>query len=452
MSEFAVNDTGNVAYLPHAQATVVMKGFPSVKGTPTGPGDLGLAPISPSVRPMLTPGNELISFWGEGNDYPQKIIELASKSTIIPQALGDKAALWVADGIMATANRQSDEELDDPEIWNFLNNIKTERYLLESSLDMAWWWNAFPDMILSRNREKINELNNNETAYCRWGRMDPRTGELSKVYMNANWPEASATDADTLVFPAINPYRSNSIDLLRAGKEFRYIYPLNLPSPGRSYMQLAPWDAVRSSGWLDYLASIPQFKKFGMTNRMALRYHIEVPAEYWPRVYEERWEKADLGGKMAIRNEFLAALTESLAGAANANKAVLTDKWINDVTGVEFGVVINVLDDKEKDGRFNEDYSDGQANLLYALGTDPSLFGFQSKDIQRSGGSDKRQAFDIFIAKSKPYRSRLLEPLKFIAQYNGWIKKYPYLTFKFRDTLLTTLDTGASTKENKTPA
>jgi len=106
-------------------------------------------------------------------------------------------------------------------------------------------------------------------------------------------------------------------------------------------------------------------------------------------------------------------------------------------------VKITVLDDKEKDGKYNEDYSDGQANLLYALGTDPSLFGFQSKDIQRSGGSDKSQSFNIFIAKSSPYRSRILEPLKFIAEYNGWTKRFPRLTFKFDDTLMKNLSTGA---------
>lgn len=451
MSEFKLNDAGNVAYFPTAKATVVLKGFPSLSNTARTPGDLGAAPTSPVVRPMLTPGDEQICFWGDNNDYPQKMIELAAKSTIIPQALADKAALWVAGGVIATVDKNSDQEVDDQEIFDFLNDTTFERYLIECSSDVSWWWNAFPELILSRNRAKINQLHNNETAYCRWGRMNPKTGALDTVYMNANWPVASALDADTQKYSVISPYQSDRVDWVRMGNQFKYIYPLNFPSPGKSYMQLAPWDAVRASGWLDYLAAIPQFKKFGMINKMALRYHIEVPAEYWPRVYEERWEKANYDGKVAIRNEFLNALTESLTNVENANKAVMTDKWIDD-QGKEHGIVINVLDDKEKDNKYNEDYSDGQANLLYALGTDPSLFGFQSKDIQRSGGSDKTQAFNIFIAKNAPYRSRILEPLKFIAEYNGWKKRFPRLTFKFRDMELTTLDTGGSTKQTPTAA
>ncbi|UHG93439.1 hypothetical protein [Spirosoma oryzicola] len=449
MSEVTLNDAGNIALLPAARAVVSLKGFPTVKGTPTSPAELGVMPTEPVKRRMLSPGDDKITFWGEGNDYPQKIIELASKSTIIPQAIADKAALWVAGGVMATASLNSDEEIDDDEIYNFLTDTTFERYLLEASVDMGWWWNGFPEFCMSRDRKKINQLHNNETAYCRWGRMDERTGALDKVYLNANWPEATADDADTELIRAISPYRSDRIEWVRGQKDPKFIYPLCFPSPGKSYYQLPAWDAVRTSGWLDYLASIPQFKKFGMVNKMALRYHIEVPEEYWERVYGERWTESNFDAKRAIRDEFLKGMTESLTNVENANKAILTDKWFDDNKN-ELGVVIHVLDDKEKDNKYNEDYSDGQANLLYALGTDPSLFGFQSKDIQRSGGSDKNQAYNIFIAKSTPYRSRILEPLKFIAEYNGWKKRFPRLTFKFRDTVMTPQSTGATTAKQET--
>lgn len=450
MSEYKVNEAGNIAYFPAAKAVVSLKGFPTPKGTPSTPAELGARPTDPVIRTMNVPGDDLICYWGEGNDYPQKIIKLAGKSTIIPQALADKAALWVSGGVMATASLNSEEEIDDDEIYNFLSDTTFERYLLECALDISWWWNSFPEFILSRDRKKINQLHSNEAAYARWGRMNPQTGLLDTVYLNANWPEANATDSDTVRMTAISPYRSDRIDFVRNASEFKFIYPLNFPSPGKSYYQLPAWDAVRESGWLDYLASIPAFKKYGMVNKMSIRYHIEVPAEYWERVYEDRWTNADYAGKKAIRDEFLTSLTASLTNVENANKAILTDKWMDDNKN-ELGIAINVLEDKEKDNKYNEDYSDGQADLLYALGTDPSLFGFQSKDIQRSGGSDKTQAFNIFIAKSTPYRARILEPLKFIAEYNGWKKRYPRLTFKFRDTKMTNLSTGAPTAKVDTP-
>lgn len=443
MSDYQLDTSGRVALMPAASAVVTMRGLPNLQ--------LGATPTLAVQKPALAPGNADITYWGESNDYPQKIIELANKSTIIPQALTDKAALWVAGGIMATPDRNSNVEVDDQEIYDFLNMETTQLYMLECAHDLSWWWNGFPEFILSENRLKILQLHNNETAHCRWGRMDEKTGALNWVYHNANWPDANVSDKETTRIPALNPYRFDRVDWVRNGKDFKYIYPLSFPSPGRATYQLAAWDAARSSGWLDYLAAIPQFKKYGLINSMSLRYHIEVSEDYWPKVYEERWEKADNAGKMAIRDEFLDGMVKSLTNAENAGKAILTDKW-KDHNGEDQGITINVLDDKTKDGKYNEDYSDGQANLLYALGTDPSLFGFQSKDIQRSGGSDKRQAFDIFIAKSTPYRARILSPLRFIAEYNGWTKRYPRLSFKFRDTLLTTLDTGAPTKPNNTPS
>ncbi|RYC69755.1 hypothetical protein [Spirosoma sordidisoli] len=444
MSEVVSNTAGNVAYLPTAKAVVT--GLPALKGVPRSGAELGAAPTQPVVKRMESPGDSLITYWGEANDYPQKVIEIASKSTIIPAAIADKSALWVAGGVIATADKESTEMVDDDEIYKFLTDTTFERYLIECASDVSWWWNAFPEFILSRDRSKINQLHNNETAYCRWGRQNESTGLLDTVYFNANWPNANALDKETEKLTAIDPYLSNRVDWVRTGsKDFKFVYPLSLPSPGKSFYQLAPWDATRTSGWLDYLFSIPQFKKFGMQNKMTLRYHIEVPAEYWSKVYGERWDNGSVADKLAIRDEFLSSMTEKLTNVENANKAVMTDTWFDDQDRGrdQVGIKITVLDDKEKEGKYNEDYSDGQANLLYALGTDPSLFGFQSKDIQRSGGSDKSQSFNIFIAKSTPYRSRILEPLKFIAEYNGWKKRFPRLTFKFDDTLMKNLSTGA---------
>lgn len=451
MSGFQTNDRGNVAFLPAAHAVVTMKGLPSLGKVVSSPAQLGAQPTEPVTRRVLMPGDDSITFWGDGNDFPQRIIELAHKNAIIEQALDDKVALWIGGGVRATADPKSEDMVDDQEIYDFLNDVTFERYLLEVMTDMAWWRNAWPEFILSRDRKTIVQLHNNEAAYCRWGRMNEKTGSLDSVYINANWPQATAQDAETKRIPVINPYRADRVEWVRSQNGFKFIYPLSLPSPGKSYYQVSAWDAARASGWLDVLAAIPQFKKFAMQNQMTIRYHIEVPQEYWENVYGEQWDKADDAGKMSIRDAFLTNLTERLTGVDNANKSVLTDKWY-DHNGNEQRVVINVLDDKTKDGKFNDDYSEGLAALAYAMGIDPALFGFQGKDFSRSGGSDKREAFWIFLSKSAPSRSRALEPLKFIAEYNGWKQRYPRLTFKLEDTILTTLDTGHSTAKTQTPA
>ncbi|WP_128544081.1 hypothetical protein [Larkinella soli] len=456
MSQIQFNENENVAFLPAVQAVVNLPGLALAAGSgrSTAGGVIGALPSEPVRQKVQVPGDERIAYWGDGNDFPQQVIARASKNTVIPATLSKKAALWIGGGVFAAADETSQQPVKDPDIQAFMSNITTKRYLLETALDIAWFVNAFPEFILSKNREKIVQLHANETAYCRWGRMDEKNGEMDRVYLNANWPQATATDPETISLPCINPYRFDRVNWVRGRKDFKFIYPLSYPSPGKSYYQLANWDSARSGGWLDVLEAIPQFKKYAMENQMSIKYHIEVPQEYWSTVYGERWKTANYEGKRAIRDEFLTSLMDRLTNVKNAHKGIITDKWFDIKTQQWQTIVINVLDDKHMEGKYNEDYTEGNANLFYALEYDPTMSGFAggSKMGSRSGGSDKREAFWIFLSQSKPYRDRIIEPFDFVAEYNGWKQRWPELTFKFRDTLLTTLDTGHSTADVNTPA
>ncbi len=442
-----LSEQGNVAYLPAVGAVVTMRGLPPLPDRlPAG----GAAPTKAIIKPENTPGYDDVVSWGAGNDFPQQIIRLIEQSTIIPRAITDIVALWIGGGVIATID-DSETMIDDQEIRDFLTSRSMKRYWVDAASALATWWNAFPELILSKDRSQIVQMHVLKTPYCRWGRMDPKTGLLNKLYVNANWPESNGADETTVKLPVLDPMQYDLVDWVRRQSAYKYVWPVSFPSEGKTYYQLAAWDSTRSSGWLDVLAAIPQFKKYAMRNQMSIRYHIEVDQEYWERVYGERWD-TDYEGKMAIRNEFLQALMDRLTNVQNANKGILTDKW-TDTQGKPTGVTITVLDDKHREGKYNEDYSQGVMELLAALGIDPTLYGYSSgKEGGRSGGSDKREAFWIFVSKSKPFRDRLIEPLEFVSEFNGWKAKYPTLTFKFRDTLLTTLDTGKSTATHNTPS
>ena len=107
----------------------------------------------------------------------------------------------------------------------------------------------------------------------------------------------------------------------------------------------------------------------------------------------------------------------------------------------------SAVTDSMLDGKYVEDNLEAAANIFYALGVDPTIVGFAggSKQGARSGGSDKREAYLIALQMMMPMRDMILEPLEFIAEYNGWKARHPNLRFRFRDTILTTLDTGAGT-------
>jgi hypothetical protein len=442
------NPQSEVILLPTVGAKVTLKGAGALTASSSAV-QPGSTTTQPYARREYTPGTEKVVYWGASNAFPQKASEHIRRSTIIPRALDDIASLWVGGGLIAT-DGTSEDPIPDLDIRTFLASRATKKYLFDAAKSIATWRLGFAELIVSRNRNLITTVECKKTPYCRWGRMNQQ-GLLDTVYMSANWPNATENDQETSSRPALNPNAPDLAEWVRTQSGFNFFYPVMFQNDDTSYYPVTPWDSARSSGWLDVLEAIPNYKKQAMLNQMTLRYHIEVDQEYWPNVYADRWEQGDFEARKAIRQQFLDDLINKLTGVDNANRAVLTDMW-NDASGKPTGVKITVLDDPHLEGKYNDDYSEGASHLLYSLGVDPTLFGFSSgKEGGRSGGSDKREAFWIFLSKSKPFRDRIIEPIEFIAEYNGWKTRYPNLQLRFIDTLLTTLDTGKSTTQTTSP-
>lgn len=421
---------------------------------------LGEAPAAQPTQPIVK-DNLVVSAldivpWGAANDFPQQILERARKSTILPTALNWKANL-ISKKVLPYQVDEDDEgkevlvKVNDPEILEFLSNRHFKRYVRESSNDIFWFLNIFPELILSKNRQKITHIHPNEAAYSRWGIQNPQTGVSDFVYINANWPWASAADEETHKIRALDPYEYDLVNWVKEKhpNDFKFIYPSSVPTPGNTFYQLAHWDGIRSSGWLDVLEKVPLLKRALFENQMVIKYHIKIPFAHWEKKYGKEWEKAGVPEREKIKSRELQALNERIIGAENAGIAIATEFGVSGIDGktVE-GWMIEALPDKLKDGAYLADNMEATAHLLYALGIDPALFGFASKEMgSRSGGSDKRESLLIYLSQIEPFRDILYEPLNFIAEFNGWKKKYKNLEFRSKQTILTTLDTGAGSKE-----
>lgn len=393
--------------------------------------------------------------WGEGNDFPQRIIKLYHKDPIIPQTLGKVASMLIGKGIMAVDVDLDDtgnevvRPIRDTEIDQFINNRFFRKYLFKTASHFAWFFNAFPEMLVSKDRKKIVGLNPLQTSECRWCTMTDE-GELPFVYLNANWPIGSSSDKYTTQIHALDPDRYDGVDWLREQAVYNCIYPISYPTPGFRFYSLAHHHSIVESGWLDVHLAVPAFKKFLMKNQVSIKYHFKVDGSYWSSVYGDKYTKATADEKRAIKKTWLQNMNKTLTDVEKAGGSIITEMtWDKEKKIFIDHIQVVPITDAIKDGKYIEDNLEAAANIFYALGVDPAIVGFAggANQAARSGGSDKREAYLIILQMLAPQREMLLEPLDFVADYNGWKKRYPRLRFQFRDTILTTLDTGAGTKK-----
>lgn len=397
-------------------------------------------PTSPLLKESSS--GEVIAPWGDSNDFPQQIIKIASVNPEIPTLLDNKVRVTYAKGIFAAKitgydNNQNEilEVIKDDEMARWFRVSQFNRYLLEALTDFYWFFNAFPELIISRDRSIINQISVNAAESCRWEKMNS-SGISQNIFVNANFPNAKATDPETTKIPVIDPYDVNKVQALKEKSNvFKVVYPINYPTPGKTYYQLAHWDSIRSSGWLEVAALIPKYKLSKMKNQMSLKYHIEIPYEYWSNKYKDWETKPNL--KESRKQEESERLNKFLTDVENTGKSIITEFSFDKITGKEFpGWKIKTIGAEEQKGTLLEDAQEASSYLMRALGVDPAIVGAgPGKNIGAGSGSDKRVAFNIYVSLLQTYRDAILEPLQFIADYNGWYDKHgENLVFRFRET------------------
>ena len=185
-----------------------------------------------------------------------------------------------------------------------------------------------------------------------------------------------------------------------------------------------------------------------MKNQIGIRYIIHVPDYWWKWKYKEWDSFSPDEQREKIQTEYKNA-EKFLTGEANAGKILFTSyKFSEDLQKEYPGWRVEEVGNKWKDGMYIEDSHEASAHLLYAMGFDPTLVGFSpGKNHTSAGsGSDKRVAYNIYMAGIHPARDLILEPLNLLTRYNqqyaGWPKN---LRWPSVYQSIETLDTGSET-------
>lgn len=411
---------------------------------------------SPKIRTYGTSPAGVIS-WGPNNALPQTIIANCNQSPELLSLLdyyhtvlyGAGLYYEVYDGVDKTGKHVWKEAYDsEVEDWMAFNQVN-ESYL-DACVDFAWFNHTFPELIKNKRGNKIAQITTQEASFCRFGFQNDE-GYSDKVFINANWPRASATDALTIPVTALDPSDLFKVQRAMAMPDDKFILPVSYPMPGCLIYQAAGWHSIFPAGWFKLSKLIPVLKLAMMQFQMVIKFLIEVPQRFWELRAEDIgkvWKDMSPAEKKRLKRDVSDEINKFLVGAENAGKSFMSTFGIDPKTGQKIpGVTITALDDKIKDGKYIEDGKEASSQFRMGVGIPSTLINStgSGSDMGAGSGTDARVHYDIFSARLDPRRMKILAPYNFAAQFNGWTQRMAGFRFNVRKIVIDSLSVNHQT-------
>lgn len=393
--------------------------------------------------------------WGEDNLHPYHTIEKVGKNDILPAVIDFKVRALTSGGLQYgdhyfEKGQDIYEPINEPEVDDFLESIEHDNYMFESANDFYMHANYFPEIVMNVGR-KVVGLYCNDAAFVRLGLQEEagrHRGKILNAYVGADWRETLAAEHAEKI-TAVDPYY-RVVDQLKELKGHKFIIPSRAQANGRLDYQRGTVDNLFASGWYDIDCSIPIWKKSIMENQMSVKYHLEVNKAYWPGKWKE-WDSFDPSKKRSIKKKTFREFIDFFKGAEKAGNALITEFTIaHDKEWSDWKVTL--LDTKTwGNDAYIEDSTQSTAHIIMSQGVDHTLHGLiPGKGFSAGSGSDKRVAFNQHVLLCQPHQRQILRPFDYIAELNGWNKRYGKngrrLKFWFKNTFIATLDHGKDTK------
>lgn len=403
------------------------------------------------------------ALWGHDDNLPQDLQLEAEHNALVSGIIRLKSEMQYSGGLtyglkklqeVGDGSKEYFKPVINLEIEEFLRDNNIPEFILSSFIDLNTYGMSFPQIILNRKRDKIKRLINHTTRAksCRLTPMDKK-GNHSEVHVNLYFGTEAYNGKDTTKIPALPFY--GKIDHIREGKSLQYVNILKVPDLGRINHSHPDWASVRNSDWLEVAQLIAQFKKYLLKNQASIKYHIEVDAEFWPEKFgRDEWEALKLEEKQDKQKKVIEEWSKWMSDPEKAgNMQVTSMEWDrHNGTHRSFWKVTEMKGYVSKDGIYIEDSREASENIMVSFNMHPEILGNAPGTALGSGsGSGNRVSFNQRLSMAKFSQDLMLSTLNLIAQFNGWAEEEQakesgngVFEFRLRNSLITTLDTGAS--------
>lgn len=405
-------------------------------------------------------GSYKIAPWGPDNHLPEHLLKKVEKSDVVGANLRFNRDVSFGLGPKLVRAVKRDEygrvldwaPVEDGPIFDWFEANDIPLFVQQQLTDVAYFYNAFPEILLSKDFQSIQSIRHKEAVFSRWSQAD-RKGDINWHYY-ADWSKNQVTAKDITATRVLDEFDTmTDLKIFAAeGKTRRYIYPVYMPSPGHPYYSEPEWYSIFRSGWYDHSVLVPELKKAILKNQLGVKFIIYVAQEYFDNICKmEGISKTDLKAYQERIDQEKQAFNDFLAGEKNANKAIMAMKQrVPTAQGTQETKWIEIvpIENKITGGEYIDD-TESTANIIcYAMGVHSSLIGATpGKSSSTLGGTQARELYMMKQACMKPIVDRVLRPLRFIKQFNKWEKD---IYINIPEYIFTTLDQNKSGKQEST--
>ena len=384
--------------------------------------DIAKKPDYLITNPM--PEGSIVQYWGGNNLLPSEQRQQLEKTTTAFPLIANAAKTLFGRGPQYYLEKRTSTGIVKdytpvPEIEEFLQGIDLELIMLERWMDLKMYNNLFCEFITNGAGTKIVNITHQEAEFCRFGLI--KDNKISQVLINSDWEKYPANYATV---PFFDDYATSREEALKtAGAKKKFITHNNIPSPGRTlYAVPSHVGLFQTNGWIDYSLSVPLLMNKINQNGFALRYHIEIPYDFWEKTYQD-WKQKTPAEQQTLKDAKMDEMNNFLKGIDNVGKNFYSHFGVHQATGKEIaGWKITELKDPIKKDQFLTSLQEADMQTARAIGVDVSLANIsnQSNSMGAGSGSDKRVGMNNTISSSYAEQMIVLKPLKTVGIINQW--------------------------------
>jgi hypothetical protein len=400
-------------------------------------------------------GNIEIADWGAGNRFPTDADAIINSVSVLNAGLKFIRNFTLGQGIFPVTVEGYDDDgnevlkpIADVKMRNFAKSRLVRRYLEKATRDYLKFGPAFVQLLPNTTGDQIVGINTINAKYCRLSRASA-DGVIEKCIVSGKWPDTPG-DKEFSIVDALDEYDPQA-DLMRRkiGKQIKgrtFVQVIRDSWSNNEYYSSPIWYTAYTAGWVDVAKKIPAFLKAAYQNQITWKWHVQIPYAFWDKKYPEAMFKTTTERETAISN-FMDEIETNLCDTTNANKPIFTFFEIGAQGRVEEQWIIKPLENKLNSEQDLISSAAANSEILFSLMINPNVLGAGMPGgtyAGNQGGSNIREAFLVNIANAWLDRQNLLDPLETYTRFNGAPEN---MEWRFRNTILTTLDTGSGTKK-----